>query len=104
MLRISDGWIRRFIWFAIVTMNAVGGFNAMATYIQCTPAEKLWNPLMQGGSCWPKQVIITLNVFASCAYRPMSPHPNSLESNYTRRQHTRAQWTSSWRCCRGASS
>lgn len=65
VLRISQGQTRYLIWFIIVSINAVLGFAALSTYIQCTPTEKLWMPFMKEGSCWPKQVIINYNIFAA---------------------------------------
>jgi hypothetical protein len=70
VLRISDGWIKRFIWFIIISINITLGFSALATYIQCSPMEKLWKPTMPG-TCWPKEVIIQYNVFTAgktCAH------------------------------------
>jgi len=64
VLRISDGWVKRFIWVLIVSINLVLGFGALSTYIQCSPTEKLWRPNMEG-ECWPKETIITYNIFAA---------------------------------------
>ncbi|KXX82395.1 hypothetical protein MMYC01_201371 [Madurella mycetomatis] len=65
VLRISDGWIKKFVWFVIISINVFMGFNALATYIQCSPTEKLWSPFMSEGTCWPKQVIIDYNIFTA---------------------------------------
>ncbi|KAI6599137.1 hypothetical protein MCOR12_005109 [Pyricularia oryzae] len=64
VLRISEGWTRRFVWFIIITINATLGFAALATYVQCTPTEKLWRPMLQG-TCWPKEFIIDYNIFTA---------------------------------------
>jgi len=68
VLRISSSEGRKmkwFIWFIIVSINASLGFGALSTYLQCTPVEKLWMPLMKGGKCWPKEVIINYNIFTA---------------------------------------
>lgn len=65
VLRISDGWYKKFIWFIIISINATLGFGAVSTYIQCTPMEKLWTPLMVGGKCWSKEFIIDYNIFTA---------------------------------------
>lgn len=65
VLRISEGRIKWFIWFIIVTINASLGFGAMSTYLQCTPVEKLWMPLMKEGKCWPKELIINYQAFTA---------------------------------------
>ncbi|TLD07081.1 hypothetical protein PgNI_10907 [Pyricularia grisea] len=64
VLRISEGWTRRFVWFIIITINTTLGFAALATYIQCSPSEKLWRPMLQG-NCWPKEFIIDYNTFTA---------------------------------------
>lgn len=64
VLRISDGWTRRFIWFIIVSMNVILGFAAIDTYAQCSPAEKVWRPMLLG-NCWPKEFIINYNIFTA---------------------------------------
>ena len=70
VLRISDGWTKKAIWFMVVSINVLMGFNALATYIQCTPVEKLWSPFMTDGRCWPKEVIINYNIFTSGEFVP----------------------------------
>ncbi|TLS22299.1 uncharacterized protein PpBr36_09870 [Pyricularia pennisetigena] len=64
VLRISEGWTRRFVWFIIITINAFLSFAALSTYVQCTPSEKLWRPMLQG-TCWPKEFIIDYNIFTA---------------------------------------
>lgn len=65
VFRIADGKVKKLIWFIIISLNVAMGFNAAATYLQCTPVYKLWSPFMAEGTCWPKQVIIDFNVFTS---------------------------------------
>lgn len=65
VLRISNGWVRWAVWFTIISINVSMGFAALSTYIQCTPMEKLWTPLMKGGKCWPKEFIINYNIFTA---------------------------------------
>ncbi|KAL1844508.1 hypothetical protein VTK73DRAFT_2393 [Phialemonium thermophilum] len=64
LLRISEGWTRWLIWAIIASVNLVLGFAALATYIQCTPSEKLWHPTMEG-RCWPKEILISYIMFCS---------------------------------------
>ncbi|KAH8890035.1 hypothetical protein GQ53DRAFT_651221 [Thozetella sp. PMI_491] len=64
LLRISDGWVKRLVWFCIITMNLVMGASAMFQWIQCWPTEKLWKPQIDG-TCWPSRILITYNTFAS---------------------------------------
>ncbi|KAK1757765.1 hypothetical protein QBC47DRAFT_165011 [Echria macrotheca] len=65
VLRISQDRIRYIVWFIIISVIATLGFAALSTYIQCTPVEKLWNPLMKKGHCWPKELVIDYNIFTA---------------------------------------
>ncbi len=67
LLMISDGIqgrTRAFIWFAIISMNIMFGISALLFWIDCTPIEKSWTPLMPG-KCWDPNVLITYNIFSS---------------------------------------
>ncbi len=62
MLRISEGWTKRFIYFVIITVNPVLGANAVIQWVQCWPPEKQWHPSFKG-TCWPARIIIGYNTF-----------------------------------------
>ncbi len=81
ILRISDGWTRRLVWFSIITVNAVLGVSAAFQWVQCWPSEKLWKPEVDG-VCWPSSIVITYDTFSSCEYL-FSPvlHVRSLISS-----------------------
>ncbi|KAH8881980.1 hypothetical protein GQ53DRAFT_734537 [Thozetella sp. PMI_491] len=64
MLRISEGWVRSFIYFVIVTVNLVLGASAVIQWVQCWPPEKIWHPSYPG-SCLPNRYILTYNTFSS---------------------------------------
>lgn len=68
LLRISDGWTKRLVWFSIITVNAVMGVSAAFQWLQCWPSEKLWKPEVDG-ACWPSTIVITYNTFSSCERR-----------------------------------
>jgi hypothetical protein len=63
ILRISEGKIRIFIWFAIISMNVLLGLGAMSFWVQCSPIQKSWNPLLPG-TCWNPQVGIVYGIVA----------------------------------------
>ena len=65
ILRISDGWTRRLVWFSIISVNAVMGVSAAFQWVQCWPSEKLWKPEVDG-ICWPSSIVITYDTFSSC--------------------------------------
>ncbi|KAK0629435.1 hypothetical protein B0T17DRAFT_185932 [Bombardia bombarda] len=67
LLMISDGIhgrTRIFIWFSVVSMNLLFGMSAMFFWVNCTPLEKAWRPLIRG-TCWSPNVIITYGIFIS---------------------------------------
>ncbi|KAK5626298.1 hypothetical protein RRF57_002013 [Xylaria bambusicola] len=66
LLRISSGWIKWTIWFAIITINVAMGLSLTFNWIACTPVEKSFNASIPG-SCWPRETLIGYNTF-SAAY------------------------------------
>ncbi|KAK4243537.1 hypothetical protein C7999DRAFT_44681 [Corynascus novoguineensis] len=64
VLRISTGWIRAFVWFIIITVNACLGVAIAITWAQYMPIEKVWHPYLEG-TCWPKIVQIRYNIFTA---------------------------------------
>ncbi|KAK4145069.1 uncharacterized protein C8A04DRAFT_10874 [Dichotomopilus funicola] len=56
LLRISDGHMRHFIWFIIISVNLVLGSNGIIHWIQCWPVQKTWHSEMDG-SCFSPDVV-----------------------------------------------
>ena len=48
LLRDTEGWTKVIIWCIIVTMNVIMHLSALFLWIQCTPVQKSWNPLIEG--------------------------------------------------------
>ncbi|KAK0620716.1 hypothetical protein B0T14DRAFT_567448 [Immersiella caudata] len=61
LLRISDGWLKRFLWFVLCSMNLLFGLRALFLWVGCQPLEKAWHPRV-GGSCWDSSVDIALGI------------------------------------------
>lgn len=55
ILRISNGRMRWFIWFIIISTNMVLITNAILLYAQCTPIKRLFDEQAEG-TCWPKTI------------------------------------------------
>lgn len=72
VLRISTGWIRAFVWFIIITVNACLGVAIAITWAQCMPIEKVWHPYLEG-TCWPKIVQIRYNIFTAGKHHQFLP-------------------------------
>ncbi|KAL2752994.1 hypothetical protein ACRALDRAFT_1078017 [Sodiomyces alcalophilus JCM 7366] len=58
-------YMRAFLWFSIISINLACGGVVVVTWAQCTPVEKVWRPMLEPGSCWPKSVHINYNIFAA---------------------------------------
>ncbi|KLU89854.1 hypothetical protein MAPG_08823 [Magnaporthiopsis poae ATCC 64411] len=56
---------RYFLWFVIVSINAIMGLNALLIWIRCSPLDKAWKPFASGGTCWDGQFGITFGIVAS---------------------------------------
>ena len=48
LLRISDGWLRKLIWFCIISVNVLMSVSAVLQWTQCTPIRRMWNPTIAG--------------------------------------------------------
>ncbi len=73
ILRLTDGWLRKLVWFLIATTNVAMGMSALINWIHCTPVQKLWDFGVEG-SCWPNNVMLHYDVFSSgeCILSPFS--------------------------------
>ncbi|KAI1406401.1 hypothetical protein F4819DRAFT_156938 [Hypoxylon fuscum] len=52
LLHITKGKTKIVIWAVIVSTNLLLIMAAFSFFFQCTPVEKLWNPMVPG-TCWP---------------------------------------------------
>jgi len=64
LLRFTEGWMRKLVWFVIITVNLFLGLSALFTYVQCSPIKKVWDSTVDG-KCWNPHVIVTFNSFSS---------------------------------------
>lgn len=64
LLRISNGWVKMFVWFTIITVNLVLGANGTIQWAQCWPVTKLWDASVPG-KCLPSEVVKDYNTFVS---------------------------------------
>lgn len=64
LLRFSDGWIHRLVWFIIITVNLFLGLSGLFMFVQCWPVGMLWDSTVKG-KCWPKNVVVYYNSFSS---------------------------------------
>ncbi|KAH8204488.1 hypothetical protein TruAng_001404 [Truncatella angustata] len=63
LLRISSGWQTGFLWFIIVSVNAVLGVSAVITWARCWPIQKIW--VNVSGTCWPYRINVHYNIFTA---------------------------------------
>ena len=64
LLRVSEGKMRWFIWFAIISMNSLFAATCIVYWVPCTPVEKVWRPFLPG-RCIDQQYGLTLGIVAS---------------------------------------
>ncbi|KAF6838244.1 hypothetical protein CPLU01_02605 [Colletotrichum plurivorum] len=66
LLRIAtERWMKYVIWFILITINITLGTAVLITWIQCWPVEKTWRTASTPGTCWPKRIPVTYNVFTA---------------------------------------
>jgi len=65
LLRLTDGWMRRFVWFLIITLNLILQPTAFFFWLQCDPPEKTWNRKIDG-TCWPNEFTMIYGWIAGC--------------------------------------
>ena len=63
LLRLTSGYTRAFVWFAIVTTHIFLGVNVVLFWVQCTPIAKTWQPEL-AGTCWSMQIIVWYSIFS----------------------------------------
>ena len=64
MLRLTDGWVKRFIWFLIVTVNISLGLSALIQWVACTPVQSNWDLRVPSSTCWPKKTVFAYHLFS----------------------------------------
>lgn len=64
ILRLTDGWINKLVWFLIISMNIFMGLSAIFNFVHCQPVEKFWDFTVEG-TCWPPNVLVDYNIFSA---------------------------------------
>ena len=64
LLRITDGRMKWFVWFIIITVNVVLTISAALLWVSCWPTKKLFYPETPG-RCWKTTVGQNYQTFAS---------------------------------------
>ncbi len=63
LLRLTEGWLKRVVWFIIVTVNIALGLSALLTWVQCKPLYAAWT-FGAAGECWPGHVVLDFHFFS----------------------------------------
>lgn len=61
LLRVAEGWPRRFTWAVIFASNVVSGLSGLFLWVQCTPIRKNWDNL-NFGYCWAPRVRVAIPI------------------------------------------
>lgn len=63
LLRLTDGWTKKTVWFLIITINVFLGLSAMLPWLSCTPLKGAWASV-PNTKCWDKKVMLYINIFS----------------------------------------
>lgn len=62
LLRLTDGWLKRFIWFIIITLT-VGQFSSFFIFwLRCDPPNSTWNPHIKAKKCWDSESFLSYSI------------------------------------------
>ncbi|KAH8193637.1 hypothetical protein TruAng_012196 [Truncatella angustata] len=61
LLRLVSGWQKTALWIIIVTVNVFLTISGITNLVQCSPVDKVWNPLV-AGTCWPSEVNVIISI------------------------------------------
>ncbi|KDN67724.1 hypothetical protein CSUB01_10646 [Colletotrichum sublineola] len=69
LLRLTSGWYKVFVWFAVVTLTVFMLPSASITWLKCHPLEKNFNRQMEG-ACWDKSITLNYGILSAawCAF------------------------------------
>ena len=70
LLRVTEGKMKAFVWFLIVSGNIIMGLTPVFLWVQCKPVEKSWNPFVPG-TCWAPEVLVKFNIFSGGMQGPI---------------------------------
>ncbi|KAF2453484.1 hypothetical protein BDY21DRAFT_126629 [Lineolata rhizophorae] len=64
LLRFAlERWRQAFLWFIIISLNAIMLTCAVLPFAQCTPTKKLWEIEVEG-TCWDTNITVNFSIFA----------------------------------------
>lgn len=62
LLRLTDGWMKRFIWFIIITLSVGQVSSSFMFWLRCIPAEATWNPHIKAKKCWDSKSFLAYSI------------------------------------------
>jgi hypothetical protein len=63
LLRFTNGWIKKFIWIIIFSMNLAMAVSASMTWLRCRPLPRAWTPSL-AGTCDDLRILTGYNMFS----------------------------------------
>ena len=63
LLRLTEGKLKAFVWFVIISMNLTMFFEIVFVWAKCTPVERTWNKMVPG-ECWDP---LAVNIYGAVA-------------------------------------
>jgi hypothetical protein len=65
ILRFSEGKMRLFVWFLIISLNLFVGFGCLFFWARCSPVQKAWTMEMTEGTCVDYDIVVHYGMFSS---------------------------------------
>jgi len=63
LLRLTEGKLKAFVWFVIISMNLVMTLEVVIVWAKCTPVERTWDKMVDG-QCWDP---LAINIYGAVA-------------------------------------
>ncbi|EGO52363.1 hypothetical protein NEUTE1DRAFT_90554 [Neurospora tetrasperma FGSC 2508] len=62
LLRITDGWLKRLVWFIIITLTLCQVSTALLFWLLCEPPEATWNSSIMNKKCWSPDGLLAYSI------------------------------------------
>lgn len=69
LVRISQGWVKKVVWFCLISMNLAMAVTSLFIWLACMPVQKIWDPSVPG-TCLPRGITTQYNTFSAGKFWP----------------------------------
>ena len=68
LLRLTDGWLKKLVWFIIITLTLGLVSSSLMFWIRCDPPEATWNPHIKVKKCWNSNSFLSYSIAGGSEY------------------------------------